>query len=51
MELGVQSMDEEVLKLCNRGHSRGDVTNAVGILKEFGFFIRCTDDDRLARRY
>ena len=39
VELGVQSMDEDVLKLCNRGHSPGDVTNAVGILKEFGFSV------------
>lgn len=39
VELGVQSMDETVLKLCNRGHSPEDVVNAVGILKEFGFSI------------
>lgn len=39
VELGVQSMDETVLKLCNRGHSPEDVVNAVGILKEFGFTV------------
>jgi len=39
VELGVQSMDEEVLKLCNRGHSPEDVINSVGILKEFGFSV------------
>ena len=39
VELGVQSMDEDVLKLCNRGHSPEDVISAVGILKEFGFSV------------
>lgn len=39
VELGVQSMDAEVLKLCNRGHSPEDVVNAVWILKEFGFSV------------
>lgn len=37
VELGVQSMDEDVLKLCNRGHTSGDVYEAVKLLKEYGF--------------
>ncbi len=39
VELGVQSMDEAVLKLCNRGHTSGDVVVAVRILKEYGFTV------------
>ncbi|MHB1392006.1 MAG: elongator complex protein 3 [Clostridia bacterium] len=39
VELGVQSMDEAVLKLCNRGHSSEDVIEAVRILKEYGFTV------------
>jgi len=37
VELGVQSMDEEVLKLCNRGHTSEAVVNAVRLLKEYDF--------------
>lgn len=39
VELGVQSMDEDVLTLCNRGHTSEDVVKAVGLLKEFGFTV------------
>jgi histone acetyltransferase (RNA polymerase elongator complex component) len=39
VELGVQSMDEDVLKLCNRGHSAEDVVKAVHLLKEYGFTV------------
>ncbi|HYF83127.1 MAG TPA: radical SAM protein [Clostridia bacterium] len=39
VELGVQSMDEEVLKLCNRGHTSEDVVDAVRILKKYDFII------------
>lgn len=39
VELGVQSMDEAVLKLCNRGHTSKDVVDAVRLLKEYGFTV------------
>ncbi len=39
VELGVQSMDEEVLRLCNRGHSPGDAIDSVRLLKEYGFRV------------
>jgi histone acetyltransferase (RNA polymerase elongator complex component) len=39
VELGVQSMDEAVLQLCNRGHTSEDVVQAVHILKEYGFTV------------
>ncbi|MGB7604069.1 MAG: radical SAM protein [Lutisporaceae bacterium] len=39
VELGVQSMDEEVLKLSNRGHSTEDVVNAITLLKQRGFTV------------
>lgn len=35
IELGVQSMDDEVLKLANRGHTREDVLRAVEIIKDW----------------
>ena len=34
VELGVQSMEDEVLQCSNRGHSASDVINAVLLLKE-----------------
>jgi len=37
IELGVQSMDEEVLRLNNRNHSSDDVRTAARLIKEFGF--------------
>ena len=39
VELGVQSMDEDVLKSCNRGHTSQEVVEAVGLLKEYGFTV------------
>ncbi|HJV36663.1 elongator complex protein 3 [Geomonas sp.] len=36
VELGVQSMDEEVLRLSRRGHSAADVEAAVSALKKTG---------------
>lgn len=39
VELGVQSMDEEVLRLSNRGHCTEDVVNAIAILKQRGFTV------------
>lgn len=37
IELGVQSMDSEVLRLSARGHSSSDVKNAVKMIKEYPF--------------
>ena len=37
IELGVQSLDDEVLMLSNRGHTSEDVYNAVRLIKEYGF--------------
>ena len=37
IELGVQSFDDEVLRLSNRGHSSEDVYRAVSLIKEYGF--------------
>jgi radical SAM enzyme (TIGR01210 family) len=39
VELGVQSMDKEVLQISNRGHSPEDVIKAIAILKEYGFIV------------
>jgi histone acetyltransferase (RNA polymerase elongator complex component) len=39
MELGVQSMIDEVLLLSERGHSSEDVTSAVSRLKRWGFEV------------
>lgn len=36
IELGVQSMDEEVLKLSERGHSTEDVIIASNLIKKYG---------------
>ena len=35
IELGVQSMDDEVLKLANRGHTSYDVEKAVSVIREY----------------
>lgn len=35
VELGVQSMDDAVLKRANRGHTRFDTCQAIGLLKEY----------------
>jgi histone acetyltransferase (RNA polymerase elongator complex component) len=37
VEIGAQSMVDEVLNLSNRGHSAADVKNGIRILKERGF--------------
>jgi histone acetyltransferase (RNA polymerase elongator complex component) len=37
VELGVQSMDEEVLKLNNRKHSAEDVRRSAAMIKQFDF--------------
>lgn len=37
IELGVQSMDEEVLFASNRGHTPGDVRKAAALIKQYGF--------------
>lgn len=37
IELGVQSMDDEVLRMSNRGHSSADVYRACELIKEYGF--------------
>lgn len=37
IELGAQSMCDNVLKLNDRGHSAQDVADACGLIREFGF--------------
>ena len=37
IELGAQSLNDRVLKMNNRGHTRKDVENASALIKEFGF--------------
>lgn len=37
IELGAQSMDEEVLNLSGRGHTPRNVVNAAGMIKDAGF--------------
>lgn len=39
VEIGVQSMDNQILQMANRGHNRQDVIDAVGRLKERGMTI------------
>lgn len=39
IELGVQSMDKEVLQASERGHSPEDVVKAVNLIKEYGFTL------------
>ncbi|RDI91685.1 oxygen-independent coproporphyrinogen III oxidase [Thermosipho africanus Ob7] len=39
VEIGIQSMFDNVLSAANRGHSRKDNLNAVNLLKKFGFEI------------
>lgn len=39
IELGIQSLDDEVLKLSNRGHTRKDSENASKLIKEYGFTL------------
>ncbi len=37
IELGCQSMDDEVLRLNNRGHTAMDVVKASALIREYGF--------------
>lgn len=37
IELGAQSMDDEVLKLSNRGHTANDIARASKLIMEYGF--------------
>ncbi len=39
IELGIQSMDDEVLKTANRGHSVEDSINASKLIKDYGFIL------------
>lgn len=39
IELGVQSLDEDVLKLSGRGHTAEDVYEASKLIKEYGFVL------------
>ncbi|MBV7271963.1 radical SAM protein [Clostridiaceae bacterium UIB06] len=39
IELGIQSLDEEVLIKSGRGHSEGDVARASKLIKEYGFIL------------
>lgn len=39
IELGVQSLDEEVLKISKRGHDRKDVEKASELIKDNGFVL------------
>lgn len=39
IELGVQSLDEDVLRLSGRGHTAQDVYDASKLIKEFGFIL------------
>jgi histone acetyltransferase (RNA polymerase elongator complex component) len=39
IELGIQSMDTEVLRLSGRGHSAEDVINASNLIKSYGFVL------------
>ena len=39
VELGAQSMDDEVLRLSRRGHSAADVERAAKLLKDAGFTL------------
>lgn len=39
IELGVQSLDEEVLKRAGRGHDVNDVIEASKLIKEYGFVL------------
>ena len=39
IELGVQSLNEKVLKQSNRGHTENDVYDAVKLIKEYNFSL------------
>lgn len=39
IELGIQSLDDKVLKMSNRGHTREHSVNASRLIKEHGFIL------------
>lgn len=39
IELGLQSMDDEVLRACKRGHNALDAENACRLIKERGYYL------------
>ena len=39
IELGIQSMDDEVLKMSNRGHSMQDSIKSSKMIKDYGFIL------------
>jgi len=39
IELGIQSLDDDVLRKSNRGHTRKDSENASKLIKEYGFTL------------
>jgi len=39
VELGVQSLDDQVLKLCQRGHGKKESIKAIKLLKDNGFKV------------
>ncbi len=39
IELGVQSMDEEVLRLSQRGHTAEDVIKAIKLIRQYDFIV------------
>ena len=39
IELGAQSLNDNVLKLNNRGHTANDVINASNLIKKYGFSL------------
>lgn len=39
IELGVQSLDDEILKLSGRGHTSNDVEQASKLIKEYNFIL------------
>lgn len=39
IELGVQSLDDEVLRLSGRGHSSSDVYESTKLIKSYGFIL------------
>ena len=39
VELGVQSLDDEVLQMAERGHDAASVTQAVQLLRKYGFKV------------
>jgi len=39
IELGIQSLDNEVLRMSNRGHTREHSINASKLIKDYGFIL------------